>query len=125
MSVVGPPRRRAGIAAISAASLLADAACFWMLLFAVGIHDGFELALLSVGAAAAASSIPLLPGGLGAVEAAVPALLAWYGAPVAAAVSSATLLYRAVGTFLPAAAGALSVPALRLRARRAHREHRI
>lgn len=118
MSVVGPPRRRARIAVVSAAALLADAACFWMLLFAVGIHDGFELALLSVGAAAVASSIPLLPGGLGAVEAAVPALLAWYGAPVAAALS-ATLLYRAIGTFLPAAAGALSIPALRIRSRRA------
>ena len=117
MAVVGPPRHRALIAVISAASVLADAACFWMLLFAVGIHDGFELALLSVGAAAVASSIPLLPGGLGAVEAAVPALLAWYGAPVAAALS-ATLLYRAIGTFLPAAGGALSIPALRIRARR-------
>lgn len=117
MAVVGPPRDRARIAAISAASVLADAACFWMLLFAVGIHDGFELALLSVGAAAVASSIPLLPGGLGAVEAAVPALLAWYGAPVAAALT-ATLLYRAIGTFLPAAAGAISIPALRVRARR-------
>ena len=80
--------------------------------------------MLSVGAAAVASSIPLLPGGLGAVEAAVPALLAWYGAPVAAALS-ATLLYRAVGTFLPAAAGALSIPALRLRARRTHREPEV
>ncbi len=117
MAVVGPPRRRARVAAVSAAALLADAACFWMLLFSVGIHDGFELALLSVGAAAVASSIPLLPGGLGAVEAAVPALLAWYGAPVAAALS-ATLLYRAIGTFLPALAGALSIPALRIRSRR-------
>lgn len=116
MAVVGPPRRRAHIAMTSAVSVLADAACFWMLLFAVGIHDGFELALLSVGAAAVASSIPLLPGGIGAVEAAVPALLAWYGAPVAAALS-ATLLYRAIGTFLPAAAGALSILALRIQGR--------
>ena len=116
MAVVGPPRQRARIAAISAGSLLADALCLWMLFFAVGIHDGFELALLSAGTAAAASSIPLLPGGLGAVEAAVPALLAWYGAPIATALS-AVLLYRAIGTFLPAAAGALSIPALRASAR--------
>jgi len=116
MAVVGPPRRRAGIATISALALLADALCLWMLLFAVGIHDGFELALLSAGAAAVASSIPLLPGGLGAVEAAVPALLAWYGAPIAAALS-ATLLYRSIGTFLPAAAGGLAIPALRVRRR--------
>jgi conserved hypothetical protein len=116
MAVVGPPRRRARIAVTSAGALLADALCLWMLFFAVGIHDGFELALLSAGAAAAASSIPLLPGGLGAVEAAVPALLAWYGAPIATALS-ATLLYRAIRTFLPAVAGALSIPALRTSAR--------
>ena len=117
MAVVGPPRRRAAIAAVSALAVLADALCLWMLLYAVGIHDGFELALLSAGAAAAASSIPLLPGGLGAVEAAVPALLAWYGAPVGAALS-ATLLYRSIGTFLPAAAGGLAINALRVRRRR-------
>ena len=116
MAVVGPPRRRAGTAAISGLALLSDALCLWMLLIAVGIHEGFELALLSAGAAAVASSIPLLPGGLGAVEAAVPALLAWYGAPIAAALS-ATLLYRSIGTFLPAAAGGLSIPALRVRRR--------
>jgi putative heme transporter len=117
MEVVGPPRHRVGLVLLSAGSLLADALCFWMLLFAVGIHQGFDLALLTVGAGAAAASIPLLPGGIGAVEAAMPALLAWYGAPVAAALS-ATLLYRAMGTFLPAAAGAASIPLLRLRHRR-------
>lgn len=116
MEVVGSPRHRLGLVAISAGSLLADAACFWMLLYAVGIHQGFDLALLTVGAGAAAASIPLLPGGIGAVEAAMPALLAWYGSPVAAALS-ATLLYRAMGTFLPAAAGAVAVPLLRRRRR--------
>ena len=60
------------------------------------------------------SAVPLLPGGIGAVELAVPALLAWYGAPVAAALS-ATLLYRAIGTFLPAAAGGISIFTLRMR----------
>ncbi len=119
MAVVGPPHQRVRLMLVSVASLLADALCLWMLFFAVGIHDGFELALLSAGAAAAASSIPLLPGGLGAVEAAVPALLAWYGTPLATALS-ATLLYRAIGTFLPAAAGALSIPALRMSARSRH-----
>jgi putative heme transporter len=116
MQVVGPPRHRVALVLLSAGSLLADALCFWTLLFAVGIHDGFDLALLTVGAGAAAASIPLLPGGIGAVEAAMPALLAWYGSPVAAALS-ATLLYRAIGTFLPAAAGAVSIPLLRLRRR--------
>jgi putative heme transporter len=114
MGVVGPPRERVRLMLLSVASLLADVACLWMLMFAVGIHDGFDIALLAAGAAAAASAVPLLPGGIGAVELAVPALLAWYGAPVAAALS-ATLLYRAIGTFLPAAAGGISIFTLRVR----------
>lgn len=111
MTVVGPPRRRVRLVAISAGSLLGDALAFWMLLEAVGIHQGFDIALLTVGAGAAAASIPLLPGGLGAVEAAIPAVLAWYGAPFAPALSAA-LLYRAVGTFLPALGGAASLAIL-------------
>ncbi len=114
MMVVGGPRRRAELMLLSVASLLADVACLWMLMFAIGIHNGFDVALLAAGAASVAAAVPLLPGGIGAVELAVPALLAWYGAPVAAALS-ATLLYRAVGTFLPAAAGGISVFTLRLR----------
>ncbi len=114
MAVVGPRRQRVRLMLLSLASFLADVACLWMLMFAVGIHEGFELALLSAGVAAAAASVPLLPGGIGAVELAVPALLAWYGAPVAAALS-ATLLYRVIGTFLPAAGGAISVFTLRMR----------
>jgi putative heme transporter len=114
MAVVGPRRQRVRLMLLSVASLLADVACLWMLMFAVGIHDGFELALLAAGAAAAAGAVPLLPGGIGVVELAVPALLAWYGAPVAAALS-ATLLYRAIGTFLPALAGGISVFTLRMR----------
>ena len=113
MAVVGTPRQRVRLMLLSVASLLADVVCLWMLMFAVGIHNGFDIALLAAGAAAAASAIPLLPGGIGAVELAVPALLAWYGAPVAAALS-ATLLYRAVGTFLPAAAGGISIFTLRM-----------
>ena len=114
MAVVGPPRRRVRLMLLSVASLLADVACLWMLMFAVGIHEGFEIALLAAGAAAVAGAVPLLPGGIGVVELAVPALLAWYGAPVDAALS-ATLLYRAIGTFLPAAAGGISLFTLRMR----------
>jgi putative heme transporter len=117
MAVVGPPGQRVRLMLLSVASLLADVACLWMLMFAVGIHDGLDIALLAAGAAAAAGAIPLLPGGIGAVELAVPALLAWYGAPVAAALS-ATLLYRAVGTFLPAAGGGISLLTLRMRSHR-------
>ena len=45
MAVVGPPRARVRLMLLSVASLLADVACLWMLMFAVGIHDGFDIAL--------------------------------------------------------------------------------
>jgi len=59
-----------------------------------------------------ASWVPLLPGGLGIVEAAIPAILHHFGAPLADALA-ATLVYRAAGTLLPAIAGAIAIPVLR------------
>jgi uncharacterized membrane protein YbhN (UPF0104 family) len=59
-----------------------------------------------------ASWIPLLPGGLGLVEAAIPATLHRFDAPLDDALA-ATLVYRAVGTLLPAVAGALAIALLR------------
>ena len=52
------------------------------------------------------SSLPLLPGGFGAVEAAIPAMLHHFGAALDAALAG-TLVYRANSALLPAAAGAL------------------
>ena len=59
-----------------------------------------------------ASCLPLLPGGLGIVEAAIPAILRCLGAPFDDA-RAATLGYRAGGTLLPAIAGAIAIPVLR------------
>ena len=111
-TVVGPPRKRAVLMAMSVLSLLCDVTCLWLVLIATGARVDFDVAVLAVGAGAVAASIPLLPGGLGVVEAVIPAVVHWYGAPVGAALA-AVLLYRAVGTFLPAAAGAVSILALR------------
>jgi len=112
MVVVGPPRRRLRLALISLASMMSDVACLWFILIAVGARVDPDVALLAVGAGAVAAAIPLLPGGIGVVEAVIPAVVHWYGPPISAALAGA-LLYRAVGTFLPAAAGAVALVPLR------------
>ncbi|MGZ4672729.1 MAG: hypothetical protein ACXV8K_08725, partial [Ilumatobacteraceae bacterium] len=56
--------------------------------------------------------VPLLPSGLGLVEAAIPAILHRFGAPLDDGLA-ATLVYRAAGTLLPALVGGLAIIALR------------
>ena len=112
MKMVGPPSRRVVLMGLSVGSMLADIACLYFALIAAHAHVGFDIALLAAGAAAASALIPLLPGGLGVVEAIIPAVVHWYGPPVSAAFAGA-LVYRALGTFLPAAAGAVALIVLR------------
>ena len=112
MAVVGPVRNRVRLALISAAAVLADAATLWATCHAAGFHIHPELALLARTVGTIASWIPLLPSGLGVVEVAIPAILHRFGAPLDDALA-ATLVYRAVGTLLPAVAGGLAMVALR------------
>jgi len=116
MAVVGPPRNRARLATVSAAAVLADAATLWATCHAAGFHIHPELVLLARTVGTIASWIPLLPGGLGVVEIAIPAILHRFGAPLDDALA-ATLAYRAAGTLLPAAAGGIALVALRTRRR--------
>jgi uncharacterized protein (TIRG00374 family) len=112
MHVVGDHQNRITLGRLSLGSLLADIACLWFILIAADAHVGFDVALLAAGAAAVSAIVPFLPGGFGVVEAVMPAVIHWYGPPVSAALAGA-LLYRAIGTFLPAAAGTASLAALR------------
>ena len=112
MEVVGPRRRRVTIMALSVASLLSDTAWLWMVMIAAGLHHGFEIAVLVVGAAMVAAIVPFLPGGIGVVEAVIPAALAWYGTPVSVGLAVA-VTYRVIGTFLPAAVGVPTLIVLR------------
>ncbi len=113
MQLLGGPRRRIRIAAISACAVLADAATLWATCHATGFHMKPELALLASTVGTMASWVPFLPGGLGLVEAAIPAMLHRFGAPFTAAFA-ATVVYRAVGTLLPAFAGGAAIALLRL-----------
>lgn len=110
--VVGPPENRVRLVLLSAASHLFGVLSLMASMRAVGVVIDLDLALLATALALVVSSVPLLPAGLGTVEAAVPALLHWYGAPLAPALAGA-LVARVVGTLLPALLGALSVVVLR------------
>ena len=81
MAVVGSPRQRIVLVCLSAASMLADVSCLYFVLIAAGAHVGFDVAILATGAAAAGAIVPFLPGGLGVVEAIIPAVVHWYGPP--------------------------------------------
>lgn len=112
MEFVGPPANRVRLVVVSAGAVLADAATLWATCHAAGFHIRPDVALLATTAGTMASWVPLLPGGLGLVEAAVPAVLHRFGAPLDDALV-ATLVYRAAGTLLPAIAGGAAIAVLR------------
>jgi len=114
MAVVGAPRNRLRLALVSASAVVVDAATLWATSHAAGFHIHPELALLATTVGTIVSWVPLLPGGLGLVEAAIPTVLHRFGAPLDAALA-ATLVYRAAGTLLPALAGGVSSLILRAR----------
>ena len=111
MEIVGTPANRAVLVCLSVIAVLTDMAALWASLTAVGVHVQADVVVLGASAGVLAASVPLLPGGLGLVEAVVPAVLHHFGAPLDAALAGA-LLYRALGTFLPAAVGAAVVSGL-------------
>jgi uncharacterized protein (TIRG00374 family) len=110
--LLGGPARRAGIATASTGWWIADAGCLWVALQAVHADVGFSLVILAYVAGTAASWVPLLPGGLGAVEIAVPAVLHHFGVPLTVALAG-TLLWRGLSLFLPALAGSAAYASLR------------
>ena len=114
MAIVGPPRNRVRLALVSAAAVVTDAATLWATCHAAGFHIHPELVLLARTIGTVVSWVPLLPGGLGLVEAAIPTVLHRFGAPLDEALA-ATLVYRAAGTLLPALTGGLGIVALRSR----------
>ena len=84
----------------SLAIVLLDALTVWALLFAVGHSAPFTGIFASFMLASVLRSVGIVPGGLGAFEAASVATLSWAGVPLAAGLS-ATLLFRALSFWLP------------------------
>jgi uncharacterized protein (TIRG00374 family) len=105
MNALGGFWRRQGVAGLAALSWLADVVCLMFALRAIGVTVPFDILLVSYVVAIVASAVPFLPGGAGAVEAAVPAVLHYYGVPLEAGIAG-TLAWRLVSLLLPAATGA-------------------
>ncbi len=103
-AIVGSPVNRAVLAGLAAGSWIADAACLQLALAAAGVQADPDVVLLAYVVGILASGVPLLPGGFGAVEAAVPAVLHHFGAPLDAALAG-TLVYRGISALIPALAG--------------------
>jgi putative heme transporter len=110
--VVGSSRHRLSLALLTAGALLGDVACLWLVLRAAHANVGFDIALLAVTVAAVSIFVPLVPGGLGIVEAVIPAVVHHFGVDYGAGIAAA-LAYRALGTFIPAGIGALAIFGLR------------
>jgi uncharacterized membrane protein YbhN (UPF0104 family) len=113
LHVTGDRRKRALLMSTTVAAWVCDGLCMFLALRAVGAHLGLEQLLLAYTAGVLAASAPFVPGGLGVVETVTPLVLVHFGVhwPEAVAV---VLVYRLLGTFLPALAGLLSVVSLRL-----------
>ena len=97
-------RRKAQVLALGTAYWIADATCLWLVARALGVHLPPATLPIAYVVGAVVIAIPLLPGGLGGVEAAVPLVLAAgpvrYGDAVIA-----VLAWRALSFWLPAIAG--------------------
>ncbi len=107
-AVVGTPRNRLVLVLLATGAWLADALCLQLALLGAGVHMDPDIVLLADLIGVLAASVPLLPGGLGIVEAAIPTVLHRYGAPLDAALGG-VLVYRALTVVVPAAMGALVV----------------
>lgn len=112
IDLVGGRRNQIALGAVAFIAWVADAICLRFALIAVGLHVGMGYILIAYVATTLVAMIPILPGGLGLVEATVPGVLHYYGVPLDAAVAG-TLLWRAVSLALPALAGGVALLSLR------------
>jgi uncharacterized protein (TIRG00374 family) len=121
---VGSRRRRSWLYALTAGAFLLDVGCLWFGLLAAGARVGFDVALLAITISAVAALVPLIPGGLGVVEATIPAVVHHFGTSYAQGLAAA-IAYRVLGTFIPAIAGAGALPLLRRREHADRHERRL
>lgn len=117
IELVGGRRNQIVLGAVAFVAWLADAVCLRFAMFSVGLHVGMGYILIAYVATALVSTVPILPGGLGLVEATVPGVLHYYGVPWDTAIAG-TLLWRAISLALPAFAGGLALASLRSGGRR-------
>ena len=112
-TTVGTPRNRVVLVVMGISAWLADITCLALALQAVGVRVHPQAVAIAYVTGVAVAMLPLLPGGIGVVEAAVPAVLHRFGAPLDLALAG-TLVYRGLAFVLPAAGGASFLAATRL-----------
>jgi uncharacterized protein (TIRG00374 family) len=113
-TVLGTRVDQAMAGAWAALSWLADAACLAFCLRALGGTLSFDGVLVAYVAGQAAALFPLLPGGIGVVDLAVPTVMHRLGVPFDTALAS-TFAWRGLSLIAPAAAGGLALIGLRSR----------
>jgi uncharacterized protein (TIRG00374 family) len=96
----------------SAANWLIDAASLWVFLRAFGTSVDPIALIVAYGVAQVAAAIPITPGGLGVVEAALPAALTGFGVPGPVAIAG-VLSWRFAQFWMPIPLGGLSYVTLR------------
>lgn len=97
----------------AAANWILDAACLWVLLYAVGEPMNPINLIVAYGVVSVVASVPLTPGGLGVVEFSLPALLKTFGVPLTEA-TFAVLAWRLIQFWMPIPVGGLSYASLKL-----------
>ena len=112
LRMIGSPANRLRLVGLAVLAWAADAACFWFALAAAGVEPRPGGFIVAYGAGLLASVVPFLPGGLGAVEVVMPAVLHRAGVPFGPALAG-VLTYRVIGTLLPAVGGAYALVRLR------------
>jgi uncharacterized protein (TIRG00374 family) len=97
----------------AAANWLLDAASLWVFLRAYGVSLPIDALLVAFGLANVLAAIPILPGGLGVVEATYATALVGFGVPRRITVP-AIFTYRSAQYLMPIAIGALAYASLRV-----------
>ena len=95
------------------ANWLLDAASLWVFLRAFGESLSIDALLVAFGLANVLAAVPILPGGLGVVEATYLTTLVGFGVPRRVA-TPAIATYRSAQYLMPTALGALAYASLRL-----------
>ena len=101
---VGGPGNARALLGLGLGAWAADAGCLWLTGIALQVRLPLASLPMAYIAGVAIMALPILPGGLGAVEATLPAIFAAGGASFPAAVI-VVLTWRALSFWIPTAAG--------------------
>ncbi len=117
--LLGGGRQAGLLVALGVGAWICDSGCLWLTGRALGTDLPLASLPMAYIAAVAIMSLPVLPGGLGAVEVTVPAVFAAGGANYSSAVV-AVLAWRVFSFWIPTLVGGLSLVSLHRRRPQAH-----